>query len=75
MNAFLEYIEIDNFKSYKGKVCIGTLKHFTAGIYDNFLAKSMKLMDNFIKFQSLDLMAAVRYKYSWGIAQISLKKI
>ena len=35
MNAFLESIEIDNFKSYKGKVIIGTLKHFTAVIGPN----------------------------------------
>jgi structural maintenance of chromosome 1 len=35
MNAFLEFIEIDNFKSYKGKVIIGPLKKFTAVIGPN----------------------------------------
>lgn len=35
MNAFLDFIEIDNFKSYKGKISIGSLKHFTAVIGPN----------------------------------------
>jgi structural maintenance of chromosome 1 len=35
MNAFLEYIEIDNFKSYRGKIVIGALKNFTAVIGPN----------------------------------------
>ncbi|CAG9808835.1 unnamed protein product [Chironomus riparius] len=40
MNAFLEFIEIDNFKSYKGKVIIGPLKKFTAVIGPNGSGKS-----------------------------------
>lgn len=40
MNAFLEFIEIDNFKSYKGKVIIGPLKKFTAVIGPNGSGKN-----------------------------------
>lgn len=40
MNSFLETIEIDNFKSYKGNVIIGPLKNFTAVIGPNGSGKS-----------------------------------
>uniref|UniRef100_A0A1B0D6M0 Structural maintenance of chromosomes protein n=1 Tax=Phlebotomus papatasi TaxID=29031 RepID=A0A1B0D6M0_PHLPP len=40
MSAFLEFIEMDNFKSYKGNVCIGPLKEFTAVIGPNGSGKS-----------------------------------
>lgn len=35
MNAFLEYIVMSNFKSYRGNVSIGPLKQFTAVIGPN----------------------------------------
>ena len=35
MSAFLKYIEVENFKSYKGFVSIGPLKRFTAVIGPN----------------------------------------
>lgn len=35
MNAFLQFIEIDNFKSYRGNVKIGPLKQFSAVIGPN----------------------------------------
>ena len=35
MNAFLQFIEIDNFKSYRGNLTIGPLKQFSAVIGPN----------------------------------------
>jgi structural maintenance of chromosome 1 len=35
ISSFLEHIEIDNFKSYQGKVIIGSLKQFSAVIGPN----------------------------------------
>lgn len=35
MPAFLKYIEVENFKSYKGNLTIGPLKRFTAVIGPN----------------------------------------
>lgn len=35
MSAFLKYIEVENFKSYKGYMSIGPLKRFTAVIGPN----------------------------------------
>lgn len=35
MSAFLKYIEVENFKSYKGFMSIGPLKRFTAIIGPN----------------------------------------
>lgn len=35
MSAFLRYIEVENFKSYKGFMSIGPLKRFTAVIGPN----------------------------------------
>lgn len=35
VNSFLQYIEIENFKSYRGKICIGSLKQFSAVIGPN----------------------------------------
>lgn len=35
MSAFLKYIEVENFKSYKGFMSIGPLKRFTAVIGPN----------------------------------------
>ncbi|GAB0087362.1 Structural maintenance of chromosomes protein [Sergentomyia squamirostris] len=40
MSAFLEYIDMDNFKSYKGRVSIGPLKEFTAVVGPNGSGKS-----------------------------------
>ncbi|XP_076297753.1 structural maintenance of chromosomes 1 [Lasioglossum baleicum] len=40
MPAFLKHIEVDNFKSYKGKLIIGPLKSFTAVIGPNGSGKS-----------------------------------
>ena len=35
MSYFLKYVEIDNFKSYKGHIVIGPLQKFTAIIGPN----------------------------------------
>lgn len=35
MPAFLKHIEVENFKSYKGKLIIGPLKSFTAVVGPN----------------------------------------
>lgn len=35
MPAFLKHIEVENFKSYKGKLVIGPLKSFTAVVGPN----------------------------------------
>lgn len=35
MPAFLKHIEVENFKSYKGKLTIGPLKSFTAVVGPN----------------------------------------
>ena len=35
MSYFLKYVEIDNFKSYKGHIAIGPLRKFTAIIGPN----------------------------------------
>ena len=35
MSAFLKFIEVENFKSYKGHMLIGPLKRFTAVIGPN----------------------------------------
>lgn len=35
MTAFLKFIEMENFKSYKGYVSIGPMKRFTAVIGPN----------------------------------------
>uniref|UniRef100_A0A336MXJ1 Structural maintenance of chromosomes protein n=2 Tax=Culicoides sonorensis TaxID=179676 RepID=A0A336MXJ1_CULSO len=40
MSAFLEFIEVDNFKSYRGNVIIGPLKKFSAVIGPNGSGKS-----------------------------------
>lgn len=40
MGAFLKYIEVENFKSYKGHIIIGPLKRFTAVIGPNGSGKS-----------------------------------
>lgn len=40
VNSFLQYIEIENFKSYRGKICIGSLKQFSAVIGPNGSGKS-----------------------------------
>ncbi|UJR31961.1 hypothetical protein I4U23_019434 [Adineta vaga] len=44
MSYFLKYVEIDNFKSYKGHIAIGPLQKFTAIIGPNGSGKS-NLMD------------------------------
>ncbi|UJR14762.1 hypothetical protein I4U23_001752 [Adineta vaga] len=44
MSYFLKYVEIDNFKSYKGHIVIGPLRKFTAIIGPNGSGKS-NLMD------------------------------
>lgn len=44
MNSFLEYIEIDNFKSYKGKVIIGSLKHFTGTFIQLIIILTFKFL-------------------------------
>ncbi|XP_012276752.1 structural maintenance of chromosomes protein 1A [Orussus abietinus] len=44
MPAFLKHIEVDNFKSYKGKLIIGPFKSFTAVVGPNGSGKS-NLMD------------------------------
>ncbi|GAB6029905.1 Structural maintenance of chromosomes protein 1 [Chamberlinius hualienensis] len=38
--GYLKYIEVDNFKSYRGRIRIGTLKQFTAVIGPNGSGKS-----------------------------------
>lgn len=40
MSAFLEFIEVDNFKSYRGNVVIGPLKKFSAVIGPNGSGKA-----------------------------------
>ncbi|XP_034936971.1 structural maintenance of chromosomes protein 1A [Chelonus insularis] len=40
MPAFLKHIEVENFKSYKGKLLIGPLKSFTAVVGPNGSGKS-----------------------------------
>lgn len=35
VNSFLQFIEIENFKSYRGKISIGSLKQFSAVIGPN----------------------------------------
>lgn len=35
VNSFLQFIEIDNFKSYRGNIKIGPLKQFSAVIGPN----------------------------------------
>ncbi|KAL6264602.1 hypothetical protein P5V15_004704 [Pogonomyrmex californicus] len=40
MPAFLKHIEVENFKSYKGKLIIGPLKSFTAVVGPNGSGKS-----------------------------------
>ncbi|KAH0948845.1 hypothetical protein HN011_000002 [Eciton burchellii] len=40
MPAFLKHIEVENFKSYKGKLTIGPLKSFTAVVGPNGSGKS-----------------------------------
>lgn len=40
MGVFLNYIEVENFKSYKGQIAIGPLKRFTAVIGPNGSGKS-----------------------------------
>ncbi|XP_008558703.1 structural maintenance of chromosomes protein 1A [Microplitis demolitor] len=40
MPAFLKHIEVENFKSYKGKLVIGPLKSFTAVVGPNGSGKS-----------------------------------
>lgn len=49
MSAFLEFIEMDNFKSYKGNVCIGPLKEFTAVIGPNGSGLLFSTKKNYIK--------------------------
>ncbi|CAF1247151.1 unnamed protein product [Didymodactylos carnosus] len=44
MTYFLKYVEIENFKSYKGRIVIGPLRKFTAVIGPNGSGKS-NLMD------------------------------
>lgn len=38
--SFLQYIEMENFKSYRGHVLVGPLKQFTAVIGPNGSGKS-----------------------------------
>lgn len=45
MSAFLKYIEVENFKSYKGFVSIGPLKRFTAVIGPNGSGKYRNFMN------------------------------
>ena len=42
MSYFLKYVEIDNFKSYKGHIVIGPLRKFTAIIGPNGSGLSLK---------------------------------
>lgn len=42
--AFLQFIEMENFKSYRGKVVIGPLKQFTAVIGPNGSGKKLTLI-------------------------------
>lgn len=44
MSAFLEFIEVDNFKSYRGNVVIGPLKKFSAVIGPNGSGKLFLLI-------------------------------
>lgn len=41
MPAFLKYIDVENFKSYKGNLTIGPLKRFTAVIGPNGSGNSL----------------------------------
>lgn len=54
MSYFLKYVEIDNFKSYKGHIVIGPLKKFTAIIGPNgsglFQKKSFFLFFLYVHF-------------------------
>lgn len=52
MPAVLKHIEVDNFKSYKGKLIIGPLKPFTAVVGPN---GSGRLSSNFQLFFSPEL--------------------
>lgn len=47
--AFLQFIEMENFKSYRGKVVIGPLKQFTAVIGPNGSGKKLILITHFIE--------------------------
>lgn len=42
MTAFLKFIEMENFKSYRDKIVIGPLQKFTAVIGPNGSGKSTK---------------------------------
>jgi AAA15 family ATPase/GTPase len=57
MSYFLKYVEIDNFKSYKGHIVIGPLRKFTAiigpngsGLLETFFL--LILFSSFRKIQS-----------------------
>lgn len=45
MSAFLRYIEVENFKSYKGFMSIGPLKRFTAVIGPNGSGNNIDFCD------------------------------
>lgn len=47
--AFLQFIEMENFKSYRGHVVVGPLKQFTAVIGPNGSGKSYQKLYCFNK--------------------------
>lgn len=53
MSAFLKYIEVENFKSYKGYMSIGPLKRFTAVIGPNGSGNNIDFCANLIKIEDI----------------------
>lgn len=55
MGVFLKFIEVENFKSYKGQIIIGPLKRFTAVIGPNGSGKSVVFIMGAFYSQPLEI--------------------
>jgi structural maintenance of chromosome 1 len=79
MNYFLKYVEIDNFKSYKGHIVIGPLQKFTAIIGPNgsglFEKLFLHLLFNFYLSGKSNLMDAVSFVLGEPTKSLRVRKL
>jgi structural maintenance of chromosome 1 len=79
MSYFLKYVEIDNFKSYKGHIVIGPLRKFTAIIGPNGSGLSKNyffyLIDLFHLLGKSNLMDAISFVLGEPTKSLRVRKL
>ena len=78
MSYFLKYVEIDNFKSYKGHIVIGPLRKFTAIIGPNgsgLFSERLFLRGNFSLSGKSNLMDAISFVLGEPTKSLRVRKL